>query len=1059
MVKKSKLVSTLCLLGFSFAFVGCAACGTKDDNKKSTALPAPELIATDDGIHWASIANAKKYRVKLGDESWKDYALDDCKADYPVAVGDYTLSVAAVDANGKTGNAAEFNFSVKQEGAAHTQNGNTLSFTGENVWYSVNGEAEAELGDDGVLDFTAAAVGSKYSVSYYTKGGFWSQEESAYYVDGAKQSVELTVTTMLSAPVLGVSADGSSLVWTADANALNYEVTIDGVTTTVSASSPSVAFPTTVGEHTISVKAAANGAWTASRESEYVMTTAPSVVPEVTYDPESNNVVWSNAFLGAMQSSENGGEYTTLATTSATYSETMTLKVKQRFDEATKTLWLESKTLSFATRALPSIAFEQEGNLLWNQTDEGVEKTYFVSLEEEGESFEPSAANRLNVSDKAAGSYVFKVYAGQYMDEGKHSAILYLPSPVATLNFGVLESPVLDFETGKLLWTVDENATGYEYKIDDGEWTAATEEGFAEVTNLATYSVRVIGNETAGSLYVGYQTASVRFDPSLTTDSLGYLTVASFDKTGYSTQIGAPMQTSNMTSTGKGEIVTTGADAEEQAILDGATGKSALKITAGSAGGRNSNLWGNSDGVSVELFKGIVPSAEGQIVIRLYMKSNADRKTAWEMKDQTNPDTGVTEKKETPVDLEGRIIVSAVGPSKVKKGSLYAYEIWPSPIATDQWVEYTIALNDARLMGGKDKWGTEMEGVTEVKYLNIMFQNNGKEGDVIYVDSVTYAATSPKVTTLNVDFDKNPEFIKTFSQQGKTSLVTDTVNGVEKNVAKVTSLWRYDGTWAINYADKTLSAGTKISVTMKVVSTSDNGGGININGSWKKDFDNSSEWKTYDVTLNAETVLTSISFNVYNPSHGYDIYLAGIEIDAPAVITDYKNIDFTTLGGVTGNVSAYHGNNATGGYTASVSYDATEQAVKVSGFRIYGGGATGKGLFVGYPASGQANAITIVEGMKISVVVKAEYVQSATSETKFTWFVNGSSNSSDGSWLGEASAIESGVSKGWVTLEWTCKSTSTLIGKNLDNVYVRTYDTNNSQNIYLKSVTITFPEA
>jgi hypothetical protein len=171
------------------------------------------------------------------------------------------------------------------------------------------------------------------------------------------------------------------------------------------------------------------------------------------------------------------------------------------------------------------------------------------------------------------------------------------------------------------------------------------------------------------------------------------------------------------------------------------------------------------------------------------------------------------------------------------------------------------------------------------------------------------------------------------------------------------------------------------------------------------------------------------------------------------------NIDFAQLGALSDNISCYHGDNATGGYVNNnLSYDATEQALKVANWRIYGGGGNGKGVFFNYPAAGEDGAITIQEGMTISVVIKAELVTAAAVTTMFTWGVNGTAPSAAGSWLGEKAAVTNGVSEGYVTLTKTIAANSALIGANLDNIYVSVYTVGVKYNFYVKSVTITLPQ-
>lgn len=1051
-MKRKHLLATFAVLATLTATAGFVAC----DDKKPAAdnpLPAPEITATNDGIYWSEVQSAKEYRYKWNEDgSWKKTKT--CEVEYPTTVGSYTLFVEALSSSGKAGRTTEFDVDVATYDVTCEQVDNTFVFTGESIYYSVNGGEETKLDDSLVLDFTAGSVGTTYSVEYYTKGGAWVAEEETYYIDGAKATVSLTVTKMLSAPVLEVNAEGTGLVWTADSNATTYEVIVDGVRAEVSASEASVAFPTTVGAHVIQARALTNGSWTASREAEFSFETKEFGVPEVSFNQQTGNITWDEKYNGWMEVAVDGVSFELATENRVAFADGTKVRLVSGFDKDANVYYLASKTLGIAQREMPTVSFDNEGVLSWNASDEGVQKTYFVSLETSGENFGASAVNSLNVSGEKAGQYVFKVYAGQYLDEGTTSATLYLPSEVTTFTFGVLEAPELDYEVGKLLWTTDINATSYEYKIDDGNWIPATEVGFVEVTNLATYAVRALGRED-GPYYVSSKPVTLRFDPNMPVDSLGYRTLASFDEAGYSTQIAGPLQTANLTPTGTGAILTEGANAAEQAILDGASG-GVMKLTAGTSGGRNQNLWGNSDGVSLELFKGIQPKAGAQIVVRLYMVSNEARQTAWSRKVVTDPDTGEKYIQETPRNAEGQIVLSLVGPNKTTAGTLYAWEAW-STIETDKWVDFIFDLGNVYLMSGNDQWGTYRDGVTEVKYVNVMFQNNGKEGDAIYVDSIKYIDKAPSVNMREFDFESNPEYIKAFSLQAKTKLATVEKDGRQKQVASIQGYWRGDGYWSLNFNDIVLASGSKISFDLWIDSQSDAGAGIYINGAWKKDVPNNGEWTTYVITVGEKTTLQSLDIFGYKPSNAYNFYLDNIKIEGSIVVTNYLTIDFEKIGGVTDNVSVYHGDNASGGYVNNdISYDETEKALKVSNYRIYGG-STAKGIFFNYPTEGE-DAIKIVAGMTFTLVAKAEFVDTSLTEgASIAWAVNGTQNTKNGAFLNDIVAITGGVSEGYVTLTLTIKEGSALVGQTLSNIYVYTYITNHKLNFYIQSLVITMP--
>ena len=689
---------------------------------KPTQLLAPELSANDNGIFWTQVAYAEGYKIKLGGGEWQTLQADERSFEFPDATGSYSFSVVAT-ANGITESAAaSISFDVKQASASVAQTDNVLTFTGDNIYYSVNGGEEGALGESQRIDFGAAAVGTEYSVEYYTKGGYWVESEKAYYIDGEKQTATLTVTAALSSPVLEVNAKGTGLTWSAVENGGGYEVTVDGVTTTVSQTDErKVDFPTTVGTHTITVKALENGNYKTSQPSAYEMTTVGAATPQATYDQARGKITWDKKYAGLMTSSV-GGAYSAVSGTEISYQTGLKLKISQYYDETNGILYLASKTLSVETRQAPQITFLKEGKISWNPDDEGAAKNYYVSLTESGaeDSFAAMKTNEMDVASYAADEYSLKVYGTNYVDENETAATLYLPSEASGISFKVLAAPKLTFTTGKLLWTSDGSVTGYEVSVDGADWDEAAKAGEYEASAFATYSVRAIGNEAQGSYTVNSQTVSLTFDPTLKEGADSW-DIANFNDGKYLQNVGASRE-GNTTSGGIQSVITTGETAAEQAILDGANG-GVLKLTASNAAPRNTNTWGNFDGICFNFFKPISGAKGGKILVRVYMTSNPNRAYLGEEDDTTDTvggwqaeKTGETDGngysvyERKPADIEGRVTY------ELHRANGTSYNFWKKTITVDGWTEI--------LMDVPSEWATE-----EITGFSLNFHENGQEGN------------------------------------------------------------------------------------------------------------------------------------------------------------------------------------------------------------------------------------------------------------------------------------------------------------------------------------------
>lgn len=844
-MRKNSVMKGL-LLAFALttavALVGCG-----DDKAEKKEILPPEITATNDGLFWTQAEGATAYKYRFNEGKYQK--TDETQVAFPTEEGEYLFEIYSLG-GGAESETASFVFSVASQTATATVQDNVVSFVGENIYYSVNGGQESALGEKDSLDFSAAQVGEDYTVTYYTKGGFWSESENTYYVDSEKQTATVSVTATLSMPEFTVS--GNSLVFSEVTGATAYEVKIDGGVVTVS--NRTIAFPDEVGTHVISVRAIGGNGYKNSAERVYEMQTKERGIPSVTYSQEEDEISFSSDYVGLM-AVFSGDDFVVVNGSSIAYEDGVTLRLNGAYDETERTYYLASKPLVIAKRSAPTISFAKDGEIAWNETDEGEALTYFVSLQTSGEDFVERKTNRLNVAEYPAGEYTLKVYGGQYLEETDLGAIFYLPGHIGEISLRILESPELDFKTGKLLWTKDVYAYGYEYKAPNGEWETAGNSGEISALLMGEYLVRAIGNETAGAFVVNSLPSSIAFDPTLKTVVADQTKeeLANFNFQDYANYLSAPIAEQ---STGKGgvEILSQSEDDAEQSVLAGAT-DGVLKIVATKKAPKNSNLWGNSDGAQFNLFKSYPVSASGSITFRVYMQSNELRTTTgW-----LYPD------KETTVDLEGRIVFSIVGKS-ITDGSLVAKSSYVT-IETDKWVEYTLSLSGY------------VNAISEITGVAVYFQNVGKEGDVIYWDGMSYNSAI-LCNQDEINFNDMPAYANAVSSYHGVELVKDEVFGEEVNVLHAKNVYqRYDVN--VLYDDIVLHAGDTLAITMKAIATQTTGGGIYFGSAWKVNFTSSEteEWKTYTIAVAQETVLSSLVFHVYDAHCVYQLYIESIYVE------------------------------------------------------------------------------------------------------------------------------------------------------------------------------------
>lgn len=837
---KILLFASLVLSFGALAFACKCDCGKS--TPKTPKLLAPEISAQDSGIYWTSAKDATGYKVCFNAGEWQDVAVEEKMVSYPTEKGSYTLQVVSVASGYQDSDPVEFEFTVDALQIADcTQVDNAITFIGENILCSVNDGEFAELPESQVLDFSAAPVGSPFSVKYYAKGGYWDETKDTYYIDSEVKNAALTVTQALAAPVLEVDSARKGVTWAAVQNAGDYQVNVDGEVSTITISDERfVAFPQNVGAHTITVKALKNGNYTQSAESAYAMETKEFGTPIITYNKDEQKVIWDAKYTDYMLSST-GGEYAKVNASQIAYVENLSLKLSSHYDQMENVLYLDSKTLSCKTREVPTITFHSNGSILWDEENENQELEYYYSVGAEGEAdaFARTDVNALDVSNYQANTYTLKVYAAGYVEELENTAILWLQSENGEITFKVLDAPKLAYTTNKLLWTVDENATAYECKVGDSEeWVTATETGAFEATEFTTYYLKAIGNEAADNYVVNSGISELYFDPTLQNNEL-----AKFDDEKYLAKIGTSLE-ANTTNSGTTSIVTTGANETETAILAGAEDGKVLKLTAGSAAPRVEAEWGNSDGFAFNFFSEVDISGY-TLVVRMYMKSNPNRENG---KDGSGP-----------ANVEGLF-------NYYLKSKTLFLSGWSKQIAVDQWVDYVISVPAT--------WSEALHS------LSINFHDNGQAGDAIYIDSIKLMDT--RTTETNIDFSKYdsvPAFVSCNRE----------ITIAEGQLTNNSTLWNKDS-MVISYRALELKAGDTITVTATTVG---NGMNIDLNGKYYK-WVGANTTASVTITLTEAITLETIAFRC-SSANGATYKIASIVIEKATQVETYAplSIDFS----------------------------------------------------------------------------------------------------------------------------------------------------------------------
>ncbi len=924
-----------------FLAFGISSC--KKDDRERINYAAPELTIADDGIYWATITGATAYEYKYGNGEWMTAQLP---LSFPTSDGEYVLYIKAVGNDGKEGLVKEFPFEVKTASASVTQVDNALVFEGDKIAYSVNGGEEGVLETNKTLDFSLADVGTKFSVSYYAKANYWSSADVTYYKDSERKSVELTVSSQLAAPTLKVNALGTGIEWLASENAASYEVTVDGVKTSVPKENPRVDFPMTVGEHLITVKAIGEGEWSSSYVSEYAFQTLENSTPSIIYDDFNKKIVWDAAYVGKVKKTTDGVNFTSVSGTDILATDGLQIKISAFFDETKRTYYLESNAILVEKRETPSISFNSEGLFVWGGEDENYFKSYNVSIVGKGESpvFKNTVNNATDVSVYSAGEYCFSVRNASCVENDGNTITLYIPSDTVTANFTVLEKPSLSYSNGKLVWEHDNAAESYQYKKDDGEWSEVATQGNVVADGIGEYSIRAMGSEIA-PYSVTSGVSSLFFDPLLkdtSTGSFDYYDLALFNHKAYEKTV-STCEHSASSQSGVSEILLSSTDGAEAEILAGSNDGGVLKVTAGSTK-KFAAHWASSDGVKFSLFQSKKLSLDSEIIFRIYIKGNAARESIPTVDGDGNPvlDDGGNP---TYHSIEGDFAFGAGGLNKKTGSGYFSDATWyndtGSPkLEVNKWIEVSVRMGEYYI-------GIAKDGISDLQSVFCYFIANGQEGDVFYIDEIRYAAGITSETNEDRQTHAAPTILESatsYQVMANESIPVYTNEGetADGKYVKVHAPSRISNAkfFQINYNNVALNAGDVLLIKIKQYQRNEDlqrsNSTINfyVNGEYKNWVASVGEIVEVKITMTAATILKTLEFYAPNTAlstrgrftfevYGVDILSSSQvnveEYTAPTSFVGAKNVTVELPETVSYNLTT--GSDATGNYLHFESVD------------------------------------------------------------------------------------------------------------------------------------------
>ena len=288
-------------------------------------LGAPALSVSGKNITWSAVSNAKEYAIRVNSGSWSyqtgtTYALAS-------QAGSYTVKVKAVNRSDDTvldSSESSITYTTK------TVTLSNISVSGSTAtWSATAYKTYLKVGSGSYAATTATSYTptseGTFAIKVKAEGGWDASSNIYYYASAAiEKSASVTLAT-LAKPTLTTNSKG--VTWAAVSNASTYSVKVDNGSYK-NQSDKSVAFSTSVGTHTVYVKAiaAANSGYQDSAAASFTYETKQTSFSFLT--SSATRVTWAYTGLKAQYSTNGGSSFTD--TTLTGYTATATGSVSFR---------------------------------------------------------------------------------------------------------------------------------------------------------------------------------------------------------------------------------------------------------------------------------------------------------------------------------------------------------------------------------------------------------------------------------------------------------------------------------------------------------------------------------------------------------------------------------------------------------------------------------------------------------------------------------------------------------------------------------------------------------
>ncbi|HCU56493.1 MAG TPA: hypothetical protein DIC18_04090 [Clostridiales bacterium] len=323
-------------------------------NVTISKLSKPSLSVSNNRITWSSVSQATGYSVKTNSAS--PASQSNTYTNLASQEGSYTVAVKALG-NGSTlldSDEATYTYQVKIVTLSN------ISVVGPKAsWsavayktsYSVDGSSSYTVTTDTSYSFTTEGT---HTLNVKAEGG-WNSSEKIYYYTSSPivKSATVKVAT-LAKPTLTANSKGIS--WNSVTNATGYSVKIDNGSYTTQ-SDRSVSFSTTVGTHTVYVKAlgATGSAYADSAAATFTYATKQTAFSFIS--SSGTMATWSYAGVSAQYSTDGGNNYVNTPYTgyTATANGTVKFRAVGGWDAAANVYYNGTTSAQSKTFTLPGL--------------------------------------------------------------------------------------------------------------------------------------------------------------------------------------------------------------------------------------------------------------------------------------------------------------------------------------------------------------------------------------------------------------------------------------------------------------------------------------------------------------------------------------------------------------------------------------------------------------------------------------------------------------------------------------------------------------------------------